>query len=308
MLKIGSNISEVRIDGKLDHLRRDLDAFQEFGLTAAEIGVHGTDVIRNGKLDSGRLLEIQKILNQYPFAYSVHAPNPLNLMDEEEFDLHVDVMRSSLEFTQAIGAEIMVYHPGRFQAEESFGPLGKIEHSEERCQRLLDLEAEVLQNFAAEFPGQVIAMENARPYRYHSPYCYAETISALQEQVEKINRNNVAITLDFGHLHMSAKFYGFEEDAAVRQIAQLIRHCHVHDNFGGSVYHTDKQQTHQIPLGKGDSHMPIGWGDINFDKLFSSFIDHYQGLLITELRGRYFESTGESAANLRSIAEKLKAA
>jgi len=308
MLKIGSNISEVRIDGNLDHLRRDLDSFQKFGLTAAEIGVHGTDVIRNGKLESGRLLEIQKILNQYPFAYSVHAPNPLNLMDEEDFDLHVEVMRSSLEFTQAIGAEIMVYHPGRFQAEESFGPLGKIELQEDQCQKLLDLEAEIILNFASEFPGQVIAMENARPYRYHSPYCYAETISALKEQVERINRKNVAITLDFGHLHMSSKFYGFEEEAAVRQIADLIRHCHVHDNFGGSVYHTDKQQTHQIPLGKGDSHMPIGWGNIDFDKLFSCFYDRYQGLLITELRGRYFESTGESAANLLCIIEKLKAA
>ncbi|SEA27959.1 Sugar phosphate isomerase/epimerase [Desulfuromusa kysingii] len=308
MLKIGSNISEVRIDGKLEHLRRDLDAFQEFGLTAAEIGVHGTDVIRHGKLDSGRLLAIQTILNQYPFAYSVHAPNPLNLMDEEDFDLHVDVMRSSLEFTQAIGAEIMVYHPGRFQAEESFGPLGKVVRPEDQCQRLLDLEAEIILSFASEFPDQVIAMENARPYRYHSPYCYAETISALKEQVERINRKNVAITLDFGHLHMASKFYGFEEVAAVTQIAGLIRHCHVHDNFGGSVYHTDKQQTHQIPLGKGDSHMPIGWGDIDFDELFSCFMRHYQGLLITELRGRYFESTGESATTLLGIAERAQAA
>jgi len=308
MLKIGSNISEVRIDGKLEHLRRDLDAFQQFGLTAAEIGVHGTDVIRNGKLDSGRLFAIQKILNQYPFAYSVHAPNPLNLMDEDEFDLHVEVMRSSLEFTQAIGAEIMVYHPGRFQAEESFGPLGKIEHTEDRCQKLLDLEAEVLLKFASEFPGQTIAMENARPYRYHSPYCYAETISALQEQVDRINRINVAINLDFGHLHMASKFYGFDEIGAVKQIAHLIRHCHVHDNFGGSVYHTDKQQTHQIPLGKGDSHMPVGWGDIDFSSLFSCFLDRYQGLLITELRGRYFDATGESATNLLRITETLQAA
>ena len=308
MLKIGSNISEVRIDGNLDNLRKDLDAFQQFGLTAAEIGVHGTDVIRNGALDPARLVEIRQILSQYPFSYSVHAPNPLNLMDEEDFDVHVAVMRSSLEFTQAIGAEVMVYHPGRFQAEESFGPVGKMEHSEDRCRKLLDLEAELILNFASEFPEQVIAMENARPYRYHSPYCYAETISALKEQVERINRRNVAITLDFGHLHMAANFYGFKEAAAVNQIAHLIRHCHVHDNFGGSVYHTDKQQTHQIPLGKGDLHMPVGWGDINFTRLFSCFIEQYQGLLITELRGRYFAATGESAASLRRITETLKAA
>ncbi len=308
MLRIGSNISEVRIDGSLKNLRHDLDYFLNFGLTAAEIGVHGTDAIRNGKLDPQRLEKIRKILGHYPFSYSVHAPNPLNLMDEEDFDLHVDVMRASLEFSRAVKAEVLVYHPGRFQAEERFGPLGKQEIPEVDQQRLLDLEAEVLQNFAAEFPDQVIGMENARPYRHHSPYCYAESLAALKRQVDRIDRANVGITLDFGHLHMAAQFYGFDEIEAVRDIAPLIRHCHVHDNFGGAVYHTEKQQTHQIPFGKGDSHMPVGWGDIDFRSLFEQFLHQYKGLLITELRSRYFEATGESAANIIHIAKALRAA
>jgi len=308
MLRIGSNISEVRVDGSVKNLRDDLDAFLNFGLTAAEIGVHGTDVIRNGQLDLKWLEDIEKTLNQYPFSYSVHAPNPLNLMDDDDFDLHVDVMRASLEFSRAINAEVMVYHPGRFQAEESFGPLGKLSLSEDRKQELIDLEAEVLRNFADEFPDQVIAMENARPYRYHSPYCYAETIFELKKQVEKIDRPNVGITLDFGHLHMSSKFFGFNEIDAVSSIASLIRHCHVHDNFGGAVYHTEKQQTHQVPFGKGDLHMPVGWGDIDFHALFKLFLHDYKGLLITELRSRYFSSTGESAAAIIHIAQNLKAA
>lgn len=306
MLRIGSNISEVRIDGSLEKLKKDLDSFVSFGLTAAEIGVHGTDVIRNGQLDPKRLADICKLLGNYPLSYSVHAPNPLNLMDEEEFDLHLEVMHASLEFTKQIDAEVMVYHPGRFQAEETFGPLGKIEISLEKQQLLLDLEAEILQNFASEFPRQTIAMENARPYRHHSPYCYAEKITDLKQQVERINRPNVGITLDFGHLNMAANFYGFDQIDAVRQIAPLIRHCHVHDNFGGAVFHTEKQQTHQIPLGKGDSHMPIGWGNIDFVNLFACFLHQYEGLLITELRGRYFDATEESAANLMQIVQKLK--
>ncbi|MBN2792946.1 MAG: sugar phosphate isomerase/epimerase [Desulfuromonadales bacterium] len=308
MLRIGSNISEVRVDGSIKNMRDDLDAFLNFGLTAAEIGVHGTDVIRNGRLDLKRLEEIEKTLNQYPFVYSVHAPNPLNLMEEEDFDLHIDVMRASLEFSRAVKAQVMVYHPGRFQSEESFGPLGKLNRSETEQQSLLDLEAEVIGNFADEFPDQVIAMENARPYRYHSPYCYAETISELKNQVERIDRPNVGITLDFGHLHMSSKFYGFDEIDAVRSIAPLIRHCHVHDNFGGLVYHTEKQQTHLMPFGKGDAHMPVGWGEIDFHALFNLFLHDYQGLLITELRSRYFDATGESAANIIHIAQSLRAA
>lgn len=308
MLRIGSNINEVRIDGNLKQLCGDLDAFVKFGLTAAEIGVHGTDVIRNGKLYTPRLVEITKLLKEYPLSYSVHAPNPVNLMDEEDFDIHLMVMRSTLEFSRAIGAEAVVYHPGRFQAEETFGPLGKLDISAGKQQQLLEQEAKILQQLADSYPDQVIAMENARPYRYHSPYCYAEQIDLLKQQVGKIDRTNVGITLDFGHLNMAANFYNFDQIEAVRSIAGLIRHCHVHDNFGGAVYHTEKQQTHQIPLGKGDSHMPVGWGNIDFTGIFSCFLESYHGLLITELRGRYFEATSESAATLVRIARNLQAA
>jgi len=36
MLNIGSNINEVRMDGSLKALQRDLAAFAEFGLTAPD--------------------------------------------------------------------------------------------------------------------------------------------------------------------------------------------------------------------------------------------------------------------------------
>ncbi|MGD9018790.1 MAG: sugar phosphate isomerase/epimerase [Desulfuromonadales bacterium] len=307
MLRIGSNTNEVRIDGHLKKLESDLDAFVLFGLTAAEVTVHGTDVIRNGSLDAKRMDEIKRILQNFPLAYSVHAPNPINLMDRED-PVHLAALRSTLEFSREIGAEAVVYHPGRFQAEESFGPLGKIVLPDDQKQSLLGFEVEQLQALADSFPDQVIALENARPYRHHSPYCYAERIDLLKEQVERIDRHNVGITLDFGHLNMSANFYGFNQLEAVRSIAGLIRHCHVHDNFGGAVYHTEKIQTHQIPLGKGDAHMPIGWGNIDFAGLFAPFLHDYEGLLIVELRSRYFEFTSEAASNLEIIASNLKAA
>ena len=308
MLRIGSNINEVRIDGSLKQLEKDLDAFVKFGLTAAEIGVHGTDVIRNGQLHPLRLTEVRQLLRDYPFAYSVHAPNPVNLMEEEELPMHLAALRSTLEFSREIGAEAVVYHPGRFQAEETFAPFGKLVIPAEKQQQLLAQEMDLLQQLADSYPEQVIAMENARPYRFHSPYCYAERIDLLKQQVEAIGRPNVGITLDTGHLNMSAKHYGFDQLAAVRSIAGLIKHCHIHDNFGGAVYFSEKQQTHQIPLGKGDSHMPIGWGNIDFASILGCFLKDYQGLLINELRGRYFDVTAESVVNLVRIARNFKTA
>jgi sugar phosphate isomerase/epimerase len=305
MLSIGSNINEVRVDGSLKALRRDLESFLGFGLTCAEISVHGLDAVRNGRLDRKRTSEVKEMLADFPFAYSVHAPNPLNLMDREYTGLHREVLWASLEFTAEIGAQLMVYHPGRYLVEEEFGMTGPVSLGAQERQNLLEEEASVIGEAAGVFPGVIIAMENARPYRHHSPYCYAELPRGLKAQVERIDRKNVKINLDFGHLQMSSLFYGLDPVAEVRAIAPLIAHCHVHDNFGNPVYQTEKTQTHQIPFGKGDSHMPVGWGAIPFSHIFAEFIDSYDGLLICEMRGRYFEHTRESADNLAAVLQKL---
>ena len=305
MLNIGSNINEARVDGSLKALRHDLAAFRGFGLTAAEISIHGLDAVRNGRLDRRRTSEIRAILADLPFICSTHAPNPLNLMDSQSFGMHRDVLHASLEFSAAIGARCMVYHPGRYLAEEAFAISGPISLTAEDKQQLLDHEAEVLQEAADSFPEVVIAMENARPYLYHSPYCYAEIPHELVNQIGRINRNNVRMTLDFGHLHLSSRYYGLDAMEEVRTAASSIAHCHVHDNFGNSVYATEKSQTGQIAFGRGDSHMPVGWGSVPFHALFSEFIFGYQGLLICELRSRYFEQTGVAADNLAGILQDI---
>lgn len=305
MLRIGSNINEVRMDGSLKALHRDLSAFLGFGLSAAEISIHGLDAVKNGRLDRRRTSEIKSILSDFPFLYSTHAPNPLNLMGRHHPELHRNVLCASLEFSSEIGARCMAYHPGRYQAEETFGIQAPLSCMSQEQQRLRDYEAKVLQETADAFPGVIIAMENARPYLYHSPYCYAESPTALAEQVRRIDRSNVCITLDFGHLHMSAHYYDLDMVAEVRAVSPFIAHCHVHDNFGRAVYYTEKNQMHQIPFGKGDSHMPVGWGDIPFSDLFAEFIRNYKGLLICELRSRYFDQTGEAMENLTDILQAL---
>ncbi len=307
MLSIGSNINEVRVDGNLSKLHRDLASFLSIGLTAAEITVHGIDAIKNGTLDQRRTAEARAILDDFPFCYSVHAPNPLNLMDQNHGALHRDVLMASLNFSAAINAEVLVYHPGRFLVEEEFALRGPLLLGVDEQMKLLEMEASILKEAADQFPGIIIAMENARPYLHHSPYCYAECPDQLKNQVSQIGRKNVKINLDFGHLQMSSQFYNLDPVAEVRAIAPLIAHCHVHDNFGNPVYHTEKTQTHQIPFGKGDAHMPVGWGAIPIRDILAEFVSSYDGMLICELRSRYFDQTRESANNLVTILKELGA-
>jgi sugar phosphate isomerase/epimerase len=305
MLKIGAKIDEVRIDGDLQRLRQDLEYFGRIGLAAVELPVHGLDAVKNGRLDRGRLKRIKEIIRNFVGAFSVHAPNPLNLMDSSSLKLHMSVFRASLEFAAEVGAGILVYHPGRYIPEETFAIYGRKDLAEEDQEKLLAREAEMLQELSGEFPEVTICLENARPYRFHSPYCYAENLELLKEQVEKIKRDNVKINLDFGHLYLAAKFYGFNPVRAASEVRDLIAHTHVHDNFGNAVYYHEKQQTHQLPFGKGDSHMPVGWGEVPIPEILSAFLDSYTGMLMMELRGRYFAHTGESKENLEEILTKL---
>ena len=304
--KIGSKIDEVRIDGNLDALKRDLEHYREINMEAVELPVHGLDAIKNGRIDKDRVKKINEILKNFSFEYSVHSPNPLNLMDKENLELHMSVFRASLEFASEIGSKILVYHSGRFIPEEKFPINENSKISSDEKQRLLDVEAKSLNRLSTDYPDIFICLENARPYLFHSPYCYAEEIDALKRQVERVNRKNIRITLDIGHLYMAAKFYDFDPAEAVAEIKDLIAHTHVHDNFGAAVHHYEKQQTHQIPFGRGDSHMPVGWGEIPISKILSTYLEFYHGILMMELRSRYFDHVEESKKNLEGLLPPFK--
>jgi sugar phosphate isomerase/epimerase len=306
MNPIGSKIDETRIDGDLEGLQGDLTYFHTLGLEAVELPVHGLDAIKNGQLDVQRVRKVRKILRHFTFCYSVHSPNPLNLMDERDFDMHLQVFRASLDFSLEIGAQILVYHAGRFIPEETFPVNGTQKLPPDQEQRLLEQERAALLMLAKEYPEITICIENARPYLVHSPYCYGERLDALKTQVLAINRRNVRVNLDLGHLHMASRFYQFDPVGAVAEIGDLVAHTHVHDNFGGAVHYHEKQQTHQLPFGRGDSHMPIGWGTIPFTKLLSSILPGYRGMLMMELRSRYFANVEESKFNLQRLIASLE--
>lgn len=242
---IGTKIDEVRIDGQMDRLFQDLEKIRDMGIDAVELPPHGLDVILNGELSCRRMDEINGILAGFDFIYSVHAPNPINLMDQENPELHAKVMAASLLFAKNVNAKAVVYHGGRFFAEEKFNRASSRRSlTGEEEQRLLAQEVAVLQRLADQHPDMVIAVENARPYLSTSPYSYAESPNALKNLILEVNRPNVGINLDFGHLHMAATYYGFNILAAVDSLKEMIVHTHIHDNFGGIVHHWEKQQNH----------------------------------------------------------------
>lgn len=304
MNTIGINIDETRIDGDLERLSKDLDAICDMGIRAVELPVHGLDAIMNAELNERKLHRLVPLLAGYDLSYSIHAPNPVNLMDPVEPMLHLEVLRASLEFARRIHATVVVLHGGRFIPEEAFHimPARSLVHSEK--EKMLEQEASLLQDLADLFPDVMIAVENARPYLGQSPYAYGERPEALLEQIQRIDRKNVRINLDVGHLHMASRFYGFDALKAVEIIRPGIVHTHIHDNFGGAVHHWEKKQTHQLPFGKGDGHMPVGFGTVPIREILEILLPSYQGRLMMELRGRYFSDITTSRDTLLNLVSK----
>ncbi|WP_198470836.1 sugar phosphate isomerase/epimerase family protein [Acetomicrobium sp. S15 = DSM 107314] len=291
---IGINVDAAYVDGDLRRLIELLDEYAEMEVECVEVPLHATGAMLGGKLISERVDEVSRILKRYHFHYSVHAPNPINLMDADEPELHKEALLESIRFSATINSKILVYHSGRYIPEEHFHipwqAAGRATPETERRRSMNRREKEALLSLAKEGErlGVTLCLENARPYLDGGFYCYAEDPFRLAERVRDLNHPRIGITLDIGHAYLSAKRYGFDFLEAVRSVAPFTKHVHLHDNFGRVCSSLEKKQVELSALGRGDMHLPIGKGEIPVEEVFSVLCDcNYSGLLINEIRHRY---------------------
>lgn len=299
---IAINADAARLDGSLEMLRSELDYYGELGFAHVEIAPHGAGVLLNGGIHQEQMKRLLQVLRAYPFRYTAHGPNPMNLMNREALELEKRMFRASLDFTAAIGASVMVYHAGRFLPEEKFQLPAQDSLTPAYIQGLWDLECGLLQelgNDAAKC-GVAIAVENARPYLDASPYCYGEFLASLAAMVQQVNHPQVGITLDLGHAFLASCHHGYDLLEGVAAVAPHVRHIHLHDNYGRCCASYEKKQGELLATGRGDLHMPIGWGAVPAREAFTRLHD-YRGVVTLEIRPRYRAFYPEALAAARSL-------
>ena len=341
---IGINIDSPTIDGDLDLLEKTLGNIQDNGFDYAEIPVHGVDAIFKGRLNWLQTRAITDILKEFKLKYTVHGPNLLNLMDPSNFQLQKDIFKSGIEFTNAIGAEIFVYHSGKIPLQEEIKGEGIRKNSflklpsPRKIERLKKIEIETLQELATfakdlgvtitienispdveeesiwelskrfnndkMFPSSVLTPKTPKPtfLREISKYNYGTKIEELVEQVKKINRENVGITFDFGHAYLASKYYRFKFLDSIKLALPYIKHVHIHDCFGKPKQSYEEQDINLIQFGIGDLHMPVGWGEIPYDKIFR-ILNNYNGVLCLELKPRYKKFYKYSLERVKELIE-----
>jgi sugar phosphate isomerase/epimerase len=268
--KIGLNIHSGRINGDLELLKRDICAIAEAGFDVAEIPVHGVDAVVNGCLRTGRAKQVKEILNGFDLEYTVHAPDVLNLRDFQYPDIHRKVFAASIQFTAAIGAKTFVYHQGRLKSNGN-------DVTEEEA-REIEVDTLIELGSLAKSEGVTVCVENI-----HS------SITHLIRLVEAVGKENIKICYDFAHSYINSKKLGYDFIRSIQAARPHIRHAHVNDNFGKGRPESSAPYIEAMPMGIGDLHLPIGWGNIPYEDVFRAMVG-YDGIYILELQERFFEN------------------
>lgn len=266
--------------GNLRALDEQLRAVVDGGFEYAELDSTAWEVWYSGRVNGTQLARWVDVLDRFRdrLSYTLHGPFDVNLFDWVERDLHARLLRSAIQVARAVDADIYVYHPGRRLPM----PTGAIRSMLET----MSLERAILGEIAEEVAdtGCQVAVETWMPY---DEYSYAVWPEQLAQQIEAIDHPSIGVCLDSGHLYLSAHWFGFDYLSAVERLAPLVNHLHLQDLF--AAY----SPTGAGPLGKGDLHLPLGWGEIPFDAMFSRFAFPREPVFMVEISPKFIAYTRE---------------
>ncbi len=235
----------------------------------------GTGIVFGGRLHPERLGEALRAFAGHPFSYSVHSPSSLDLRDRRNREVQLDLARATLRFSRDVGARVLVIH---FE-----------QRSDDREDEAAFTEA--ILRLSDEAGDVLLAIENIE----------VERVAPVVERVCEIGRPNVIMTFDVGHAALASAQFGFDLLDAIRAALPVIGHVHVNDNFrrydplrleNFTLYRT-QTPADTFPLGKGDLHLPVGWGAIPLDRVFDA-LRGYRGTVVHEYRHQLFPATVEA--------------
>ncbi|RJG40374.1 TIM barrel protein [Mesorhizobium sp. DCY119] len=273
---IATGFNSGSADGELDSLETDLRRLAGLGVDTVELGLTSIDLIAGGRVIKERLDRLMALTRQFPFRYTVHGLVSSNFMDPVTSRYQLDAAKALIEICDRIDARIIVQHGGCLRADQI---------TERASADLREREALFeLAEFARPY-GVRIAFENIFTTE---PGQYRQTPAELAETVKTVNHPNLVALIDFSHAYIEATYRGLNFREQLRAMAPVTGHLHVHDSFGRpqglyKAYHPQESTA----LGIGDLHMPLGWGDIDWEEIFSELEFLPDTVLMMEIGARY---------------------
>ncbi len=211
-------------------VEKNVDALIEYGADKIEILMDG---IEWDEVDD-KIAKMRGMLKNYGVGYTVHPTAwDTNLTSENKAirQASFNEYKKAIEFAHDIEAEHVVIHPGF-----CFSPVFDKKTAQKRAEEYIN----ELCRVAAPL-GVRLAVENVG-YNGSSIFTQEEYVRFL-DHID----DTAGYLIDTGHAHLNQ----WDVAEMIRQVQQRLISLHLHDNSG-----------------KGDEHLPVGKGTINWNPIF----------------------------------------
>ncbi|MCM2474603.1 TIM barrel protein [Rhizobium sp. CG5] len=287
---IATGFNAASNNGEIDSLEQDLSALADIGVDTVELGVTTLDLIAGGRIIKERADALVAMTSQFDFRYTVHGLVSSNFMDPATCRYQIDAAKALVEVCDRIDARVIVQHGGCLRAEQIFDRAAADEREREA---LLEL-AEFCKPY-----GVRIALENIFTTE---PGQYRQTPAELAETVKAVNHPNVVALIDFSHAYIESTYRGLNFREQIAAMAPVTGHLHLHDSFGRPQgFYKGHHLQENTAMGIGDLHMPLGWGDIDWEDIFSELTFLPGTVAMMEVGARYRREQPESLTRARKL-------
>jgi len=296
---IGTGFSAGSTNGELESLEKELRILSEIGVDTVELGLTSLDLISGGRIIEERAERLVALTKQFDFRYTVHGLVSSNFMEPETCRYQLDAAKALAQICDRIGAGILVQHGGNLRAEQI---MERAEADAREREALFEL-AEFCKPY-----GVRVAFENIFTTE---PGQYRQTPTQIAETVKTIGHPNLVALIDFSHAYIESTYRGLNFREELRAMAPVAGHLHVHDSFGRpQAFYKGYHVQENTALGIGDLHMPLGWGDIDWEDIFSELTFLPGTVLMMEIGRRYHAeqpASLERAKGLMALNGRLSA-
>ncbi len=296
---IGTGFNAGSTNGELESLEKELRILSEIGVDTVELGLTSLDLISGGRIIEERAERLVALTKQFDFRYTVHGLVSSNFMEPETCRYQLDAAKALAQICDRIGAGILVQHGGNLRAEQI---MERAEADAREREALFEL-AEFCKPY-----GVRVAFENIFTTE---PGQYRQTPTQIAETVKTIGHPNLVALIDFSHAYIESTYRGLNFREELRAMAPVAGHLHVHDSFGRpQAFYKGYHVQENTALGIGDLHMPLGWGDIDWEDIFSELTFLPGTVLMMEIGRRYHAeqpASLERAKGLMALNGRLSA-
>jgi len=275
-------------------LAKALDEAEGKPVDLVELPLFELNLMLGGRIRREVLAELRKVCGGRALSYSIHAPIAINLMDHPgRLALHLDILKASIEITAELGARHMVMHTGVC----AHGSHAEIDAAYKRQRAAL---AEIAGIAAGS--GVVACVETLPTERAD---LHTALPSRLAYELAQIDHPNIRCCLDVSHAYINCGFHGRDLLEELTPLAPFAEHLHLHDSFGRPNDIRTVSRAERIAYGLGDLHLPLGWGSIPWNAVFSELDFPKSPVLMLELPPPHAQELDNCVATMQEWRAKL---